>query len=432
MRLLFGVFFKSYFSVSVIVYYFALSWSYYLLSCSAFSEQFVMDLDYLKFFIGFILSIYMGRILGNITRISGFFLKIIFFFFVIPTAIIYGMSSGDSIYFFLCYISILAVAFFLKRNIKINDVYILPPMKYVDYKKKVNGSCFCFVITLINLIGMYYYNGWPSMDAFILSQVYDVRDSYVSVPYLKYCTLLVSVIFIPLGYSLGVVNRRYFHCFFFLFAQLLLFLWTGNKTYLFFIIFIVILTILLEIVHRLDKFFDGLSLLATIGAISEITQNSISQFVFMIFNRRMILDPSSLKFFYYDFFIVKDNHIYGMEGTIFAPFMKMNDVFDYRRAISEMYTGYSTSANTGIFGGDFAAWGIGAFILVPLMLFVLLCLIEWTYVNCGFAFTISFYSYIVFRLNDISIFLLWGDLTGITLLLIYFMYFRKNHKFNVR
>lgn len=415
-----------------------LDWSYVILSKSTYDVEFVLDCNYVKLFLSYIVVLIEAGLIARFENEKAFLFRLILFFTMIPLASIYGMRDDSSIYFLTVSLSFIFVELVLFR-VKAFSTFVNGSPNGLILYSNIKGSednnlpklisMVCVVFVLATLALMYMYNGLPRISSLNLNNVYELRNTYGTSKYLNYMLSLTAYVLVPFGVARATAGSKKYAVVFWLSIQFLLFLWTGHKTWLLSIALLIGMVMFsLKKIKEITVFLF-LTLLAAGGAFFS-TKSSILAYIFTYFNRRVLLNPASLKYFYYDYFIEKGNDLIGVSGTILAPLFPETIVkSDYAYEISEIYTGIPSNANTGLFGGDFANIGVFVFVVTPILLFLLGALISRSSINCGRVFTIILFSYLAFSFNDQGIFQYFMDFKGIALVLLILLY-KKSYEQN--
>lgn len=429
------------FVLSALIYRVMLDWGYKVLSTSYFKVQFALNINEEKVLLSYIIVLILCMLTVHKSGSKVFFIRMLLFMTVIPNTSVYGMRDGSSVFFVWVTLSFAITEIFVlnlkfwrndeirKKNIR-NKTYEFGRKKHIRKTDQVGTliNIILMLFTIITIICMYVSNGMPGTIALNLYKVYEVRNSYQASKYLNYAISLVSTVIVPFGMADGYATGSKGKFIFYTIVQLTLFLWTGNKVFLFSLIIIIGLLIIIRCRLTRNVFFYGITSITFLGNLSCIFENEIFEFIFSLVNRRMLLDSATLKYFYYDYFVVHDQTVLGLGGTVLAPFWGKGLGTEYRYDLSYYYTGMKSNANTGIFGGDFAQLGIFAFVVVPVLLIMLFYLIERVEHYCGSAFVLLFFVYTIYYLNETCIFLYLFNFTGILVCIISLFYRYKNCK----
>ena len=325
--------------------------------------EFALDFNIYKYVAAIILLTiaYLLTIGKNDTIV--FFLRMIIFFTLIPMSSVVGMRNENFIYY-----SLVMVIFSMVEWYVLNYRIITPYSKKISHREfkstetkaieskstltwmAKNVSWICGFLSIILILIMYRNHGLPSLIALNVYDVYKVRGAAVIGKIESYLMAIVTGVFVPFGIAEGVVQKKPIRVIMFTLFQCLIYLWTGNKIYAFSILLIYFILFLYKWKMSSTIFFATFTGIAFLGCLSSMTNMKILDLIFTVYNRRMVLDSSALKFFYYDYFIINKNPTTGFAGTLFAPFIKIRGTNEYRYLLYEKYAGSVSNANTGIFG----------------------------------------------------------------------------------
>lgn len=433
--------YKYNFTIVAIIFRIILDISYFRLFKIDNPIEYSLDINFIKLLFSYIIIIIISYKTFYYNKTSVFFFRIIIFFTIIPISTVYCMRNENTMFFLLTNISFyLAEIVFFRFRVpkKCSRFNILPDNNLYTtvnniniHNRKINIMSqilnFLFIfITLVAILMMFEQNGFPNLSTIILSNVYTVRRDYEMTKYLSYLVSIITVVIVPFGIAEGMVHNKKLQMFFYFLVQFCLFLWTGHKTWLFSVFLLGFIIFIYSKRLSLNIFFTSVSLFAMVGCIFS-NSNSFLRYLFSLLNRRVLLDPAALKFFYYDYFIVQNNPKLYFSGTVIAPFLPSfmidKSIFNYPYIISEQYTGIKSNAGTGLYGGDVANLGFYAFLVVPFLLVILLSLIERSNYRNGSKFTVLSFIYIIYAFNDQRIFLYFFDYSG--LLMVFIMLFLK-------
>ena len=426
---------KDSFLALVVLYRIVLDWSYFLLSqYPRYAVQFSLDVNSFKLITSYLIIAITCLLTYNSSDIIAFFERMIFFFVITPISSVYALRNENGIFFFgviICFSAIVLILggskiSFYRTSKKMYDIDTCYDGKAVNFSESNIGkfvSLFWFLFTIITLLFMLLYNGFPSIAAFNLNDVYSIRENYVSSKYVEYMLSICTTVLVPFGFAAGHILKKTRIVLFYSLAQILFFLWTGNKIYLFSILLIWAIVFILRKGCSLNYLFAGMLAISIIGCIFAMAEKGNGMnFIFSVINRRGLLEPATLKFFYFDYFLVQHHNAVGFSGTVLAPLFKNSVDTSYRYEISQTYANIRSNANTGLFGGDIAQMGFFSFIGCFFLLLLLFFYIKKTKKLCGDRFALIFYIFIVYYLNDRSIFLYLLGFSGIVLPILVFLY----------
>lgn len=431
---------KDWFMIIAIIFRMILDWSYIILSNSEHSIEFALKFSPVKMLLSYVAIIFICYETYNKKKISVFFYRIIIFFTIIPVSSVYCMRDGSSVFFFLTVLSFLYAEFIAFRikltgnSARTKRSLTEQPERIPDNTNKQKKepvfsakalSVVSALIALMVVTIMYKYNGLPKLGTLNLNNVYVVRGSYQTTWFLSGLSSLTAMVIVPFGVAKAKLRNSKTQILFWWAVQFCLFLWTGNKTWLFSIFLLLGIMVIIERGYSPNIMFLGVTAFTLLPFIFLGRGSWVYNYIFDYLNRRVLLDPAALKFFYYDYFIPEGNPIIGLSGTIFASFfpgLNEGSILNYPFIISTQYTGITSNAGTGLYGGDMANLGIAAFAIVTLLLIFFSFLIEQANRQCGAEFTMLLFTYLSFSFNDQGIFSYFLDFQGILLAVIVMIY----------
>lgn len=413
-----------FFVLIALLYKSMLDWSYIILS-NVYKMQFQVHMNELKLFISYIVVLILSLLTVRKRGTKVFLIRMILFMTIIPNTSVYGMRDESSL-FFAWVTSSFALVEVVVLRLKFKQKKKLDQRLGRSILKTDNLGIIIDVIfalfSIMTIILMCRQNGLPGTLALDLYKVYEVRSSYRASKYLNYAISIVSTVIVPFGLADSYVTNSIWKLAFYTMIQVLLFLWTGNKVFLFVLLLIAAVIFIGKLNLSLNLYFYGMTFIAALGNLSSIYGNRLFDLIFSLVNRRMLLDSATIKYFYYDYFIINRNPVLGFSGTILAPLLGRNISSEYRKELSFFYTGKISNANTGLYGGDFANLGIWAFIIVHILIIILFQLIGRIEKRCGSKFAVAFFVFTVYYLNERCIFVYMFDFTGILLVTIVMLY----------
>lgn len=426
------------FFILVFIFRLILDVSYIKLSGEIeYSVEFVLAPNFFKFLLSYIL-LFLVTVVSykKYNTIVIYFYRIIIFFVIAPLTCVYACRDGNSTFILLTTISF-AIAEYFSITHWTSEINYLEEGSSVFNKAQVSTmfGVFCFFVIFLTLVLMYQSNGIPQLTSVIFENVYEIRNSYNTSSYLSYLLYVTTQVIIPFSIALSIVRKKYILTVGCLLTQLCFFLWTGHKTWLFSILLILFMLITIKTKKPLNTLFVSVVFLTGLACLFHETV--LGYTVFTLINRRVLLDPAALKFFYYQYFIVDGHPSVGVSGTLLAPIFgsaNENDL-DYAYTISAQYTDVASNAGTGLYGGDIANLGILTLIIVPICLVFLASIINLVNKSTSSVFALLLFTYLTFSFNDQRIFAYLLDFRGIVLItLVYFInkqrkqhYYRPNN-----
>lgn len=217
--------------------------------------------------------------------------------------------------------------------------------------------------------------GAPTLEALDLDKVYDIRGQSTMGSGMSALMQLASLMFVPLVITIFLCRGQRLAALGMSGLQLLFYLSTANKAWF----LVVVLIWGLYLVTRFS--IKPLPLLALLtGGVAAATmltwlfpERCLAAYSLLV--RRLLILPAILRFDYFAFF--QDHPTVGLQGTLPGMLLPDESAYgdvDYQVQISQMTWGsfHSTHANTGLFGGEFANFGLGAFVAIVVNLMLLL------------------------------------------------------------
>ena len=187
------------FLVLCLIWKVLLEWSYRILSASSFEIQFRLDINIIKVMLSYVIVAVVCAEICGIQRVSGFFLKMLMFFFLVPISCVYGMRNESSMFYLLTAISFWGVAVILRRySIRLGAVMLLESKRQTEIGRKkivaegraTASGKICemvsFTACVLLILWIYTMNGLPTAKAFLLTTVYEIREGFVTTTYLNY------------------------------------------------------------------------------------------------------------------------------------------------------------------------------------------------------------------------------------------------------
>ncbi|SET22350.1 oligosaccharide repeat unit polymerase [Anaerobranca gottschalkii] len=322
---------------------------------------------------------------------SSIFLQLHLIVMFIPMLTIYAFMN-ESTNFML--INVLA---FLSQCILIN---LMPNIKIARIKnsKKLLYLLLC-VITIFVYLSMIRANGLPSLKTLNILNVYDVRSN-VAYPFLmnylvNWQAKVINPFLITVAYLRG--SRNFLMVFVFL--QIIIYMITAHKSFLFMPMAIIIVCYILKKV-------DFLKLSTIVSAISSfiiLIHYFISKSILVssIFIRRFLFVPAHIKFSYYDFF-TNNSFLYfslGRIGNIFG----INYPYDKKIAnlIGEVYYNSPNMwVNTGYLADAYANMGYWGIFFISILFVLVLKVIDSLSIKVGKELTVGLALFPILSLND--------------------------------
>lgn len=354
----------------------------------------------LKYAVSLLLCILFFCLIRHTERkVSSFFLYLVFLFQIVPISTIYALGDESTVYyavlclgFLLCE---LAVGYtgerpLLRRNFVVSRTMTL--------------SYAAAVLLLLAYIVMK--NGAPHLSLLNINTVYEYRSSgaFQISKYMSYMLDWTVKVFIPLGIAKALANRRYPAAGLVMGALLLIYLYTGHKSFLFAIPFILVCALWSRREHFYRELFltgcAGFSVLTLLAYFTP--RGNLWYFIFSLFGHRMLIISAQAKFYYFDYF--SNNPKLGILGIFPRWIIHIPSRYDtvvYPEEIGAIYHGDPTeSMNTGFFAEGYMRFGHFATILLLLLFALLLKQMDRFQERSGYPLAVGMFIYPVFALSD--------------------------------
>lgn len=335
-----------------------------------------LDPNFEKWQISMVLAFFMFLVIPKKDGASSLVVQLSLLYIVVPLLSVYALKNGSTAYM------LMVSASFLVVEMAVSQIRFPSLEKDSASSFNVNGLILGVLgaVTAVYMGGMLLTQGIPSLAAFDLSGIYEVRSSVQISGLLSSLMSPMAKGVVPFFLALALLQKRYGLALFCLALETAIFLWTGHKSFLFLgcIVFAVILF------YRPNR-----NLLICVLFVLFVAACTFSYWLvlvpgleifiwpFSLFVRRALFIPAVLKFSYYDYFERGDNPL-NLLGTLFSPFAYGPDpVRGYEYEIGGLYTGsYSTYANTGMYGEEIASFGLVGVVLASAALLAFAVIVE--------------------------------------------------------
>ena len=384
----------------MLLYKFSVDLSYWLVLTRD-TVSYAADFSPLKYALGLIwcVILFFGISHTRSDRASTSLLYLVFLLQIVPITTIYSLGNENSEYY-----NILCIAFFLceiivgytcDRTVLQRNVFISKTM------------CLCFgACSLLMIVYIVLKNGAPSLTALNIYDVYELRSSgaFQLNKYLGYIFDWLMKVLLPMGVAISLLKKRYITSVLLCGVIFLMYLYSGHKTYLFSIPFVLVCTLWAKRKNFHWEFFTvapvGISLLSLLTCVS--TEGGIIYKVYSLFVRRSIMVPANNKFKYFDYFSTHPK--LGLGGIFPRWLVDIPNYYEnipYNYEISEIYYGKpEMNSNTGFLAEGFARFGHIGTLLILVLFALILKQVDKLQDRTGFALAIGVFVYPVFVLAD--------------------------------
>lgn len=288
----------------------------YILFVHPFYEYmgFTLRLNLIKLVESYMFMIFLFFLLPNgESKPSEVGTKLLFLTLIIPMLSLYALKD-ESRYFLYLFIGGFWLTLF--------TIQILPRIRL----GKIRGFTYALylglsIITIVVYATLLKLNGMPTLAALNLNLVYEIRGAVKYGPSIMgYLVVWQGKVINPFLFGLSWYKRKYFLSLLIFGLQLLLFLFTGTKNFLFgpFLILFLIYGVQKKNILRLSL-ISLISLIIFSLVLFKINWNDILADIFI---RRVFFVPAQNNFYYYDFFS-KNQLVYLSEshlGSIFFEY----------------------------------------------------------------------------------------------------------------
>ncbi|MFA9375912.1 MAG: hypothetical protein ACERKZ_04070 [Lachnotalea sp.] len=345
------------------------------------------------------------------------FLQLHFIVMIIPMFTIYAFMNQPTIFLIMSIFIFILQCVFVRYfpNIQIRRI---EQSKLIFYVIIIGMTLFVYT-------SMIKANGLPSLSSLNIMSVYEFRGK-VTYPFLMaYFVNWQAKVINPFLIATSFLNENRIIFCISVILQILIYMITGHKAFLFIPIAILLVVILIARFNflKISSFIaSGATFILFI--LYKVTGTIILPSLFL---RRLLFLPAYIKFIYYDFFL-ENQFLYFSAGSI-GKLLGLSYPFDLPPAylIGKIYfNNPNTGANTGYIADAYANMGFGGMVLLGLVFAFVLKLIDSLSIKVGKNLTIGLTLFTILSLNDSA--LLTTLLTGGLLFLIVMLYLYSNVK----
>lgn len=420
--------------VSLLLYMLSCFLGLWFVLCEAYPVAFPKNFSFFKLINSFFWVCILFFVIPHKKKKSSvFFLYLTFLIQIIPMATIYTVCGGRFSYFnFVC------IGFFgciiLVKKVHVNTK-IIP----INISKKT--SLILLTSGVIGLLAsVFITNRLPSLSAINIYNVYEIRESgaFNIGKYSMYFLSMVITIIIPFLVAYSIRMKRYIIAILLIGISFILYLYTGNKVYLFSIPVVICCSFWSksnDMYFSLFNIFCIALFLLTLIAIPQYTfsENHSGLFaeVYSLIGRRVLLEPAMIKFAYDDYF--SSHTVYGFHGLLpqFLVLSKSPYPSDFiiGKEISNLYMDSVSNASTGFLGEAVMHFGLsGVLVEWIFFAFIIQCLEDFE-LKTDYQLTIGAFAFFIYTMNDAPLLgsLIMGPL--MMLLILIFLYNESKSSF---
>jgi len=298
-------------------------------------------------------------------KVSVITTKLLYVIMIIPVFSLYALNDGPRAYVYFVFFGFLLTLLIIK----------LPHLKI----PRVTGSNYIALailasITVITYSTLFILNGVPSLKAFNLLSVYEIRSSVVFGPsFMGYFVVWQAKVVNMFILGLGIYKKNVKLVLFAIALQVILFLILGSKSTLFAPIFVLAVIFILKKNRFLLYSVIGLTSVVLISLTLHFT--GVSILPASLFIRRLLFVPAINNFYYFDFF--NQNPQVYLSQSLFQGFIQYPYEMPVANLIGEKYYGSSEGwVNTGYLAEAFMNFGLIGMILFSTILGFILLLLD--------------------------------------------------------
>ena len=332
-------------------------------------------------------------------KASAFLLHFFFSLQMIPITVIYALKDENTLFYTVICISVLICEVIVR--------FVPVKIKKFNYAVSCNKFIIAVFIGLLVLfmIQTYRNNGLPTLTALNIYDVYKLRSSglYQISKYGGYLQAALIKVIIPILLLIALTSHHYIGVIIVFFMEVLIYLYAGQKSFLFTGVLVIGATWWLSQKKLADKFwylfYGGLS------GICFFIHFDLVLSVFRLIVRRIFLLSANNKFFYYDFFSSHPKE--GLAGIFPIRIIPIESNYGqgypdgYTFQIGDIYYGApEMNCNTGFIGEGFLRFGFAGILIEFLLFALLLKLIDRFQKQTSYIFAVGAAISFVFGLND--------------------------------
>lgn len=397
----------------IIMFKIILELSYYHFVNRHFSYMgFNYDFSLVKYMESLLMILWLFVIIPKNNNVSSIAVNILYILMVIPILSIYPLKNESRIYFYSVVTSF---------SILILTVKTLPRFK-LKIKYNFNGLLKLVFIAMTSLVYflLIRFNGLPNLKLLDFNEVYKIRSEIeYGYGFMQYLVTWQGAILNVFVMIVTLVSRRKYSFIFVSILQIMLYLLTTHKTFLFypFVLYILILVLNRSKLHvgYIAAVGSSFGVLLSLG-INKIFGNLMIPS--MVISRIFFL-PAQISYQYYEFF--SQNGFVYLSHSVFRILFQTPVYSDHPiRLIGQAY--YTNNwPNTGYLGDAYMNFGVIGMIIFSIIFGIVLKVIE-SLANTPFKLSITKAFIIIFMFSTSNIGLLTSMLNGGLVLFMVILY----------
>lgn len=360
--------------ILILSYKFLLDYGYVLYVNPLFSYNgFFLDLNLKKYIFSiFFIMLLTFLFIKESGRFSLSILNMLFLIMLIPFLSLYALENQPTVHF-------LFVMFGFSITLVICRT---KPIRGISFE--ASPKLFWLLIAILSsttFVGLFFFNGLPSLTAINLLDVYEVRSSVNYGPLIfSYLIPWQAKVINPVLLGIGILNKKRNIFFVGLTLQMTLFLYTGHKAYLF--IPLVVIGVGYAIKKKRLLITALLGLNVTIVTCLVMYKYFNEGLLASLFLRRTMFVPMKNYYYYLDFF--SENEKTHLAHSIFGSFLIPNYDMPTPNLIGAIYyNNPDTWVNAGYLADAYANFGVMGILIFAIVLGLLLKVFDYLALNIG-------------------------------------------------
>lgn len=301
-------------------------------------------------------------------KTSNILVQFLYLMMIIPTLSLYGMKNEPRAFLYAFIVGFILTLLTIKYIPKIKLAKIVIPKKVYIF--------ILFIITITTYSLIIKDNGIPTLGAFNLLGVYSIRSEFVaSLGIINYLLMWQAKIINPFFIGYFYYKQKYNNVLIVIFIQIILFLLTAHKSFLFAIALVIGSVYLV----KNKKFYFVLSwgLTAIVSVSLALGVFNISYYPTSFITNRVLFVPAQNYFYYYDFF--SNNSKAYLTQSLVGKLFGLNEIYNTNIAymIGELY--YDSSkmmVNTGYLADAYMNFGVLGMWVFSVLLGLIFILID--------------------------------------------------------
>ena len=292
-------------------------------------------------------------------------LMILLILMLVPFFTLFSLKNETRLYTYMAFISFFFTVLITK----------LPLIRLFQFKVHVNKIFTAlFLCTGFIMLSLLFLNGFPTLKALNLFNVYEVRGSvkygHKIMEYLVSWQAKVFNLFF-IGYAIYTKRKSLFTVG--IVSQIIIFLFTGHKSYLFAPILLIFIFFALQRKKLIMYLNYGLITILVLTLILYLNFGDISLGTILV--RRVLFIPAQNYYYYYDYF-----HAHGfsfLSHSIFGLFLENKYPIPIPNLIGDYYYNNSSMwVNTGYLADAYMNFGFLGMILFSILLGLILLFLD--------------------------------------------------------